>query len=360
MIPLLVLVLIVLVVFHAQAARRLASTSPAPGNAVSLHEIETARVGCVSTEVLALACLVVLLLTTRTAPLWGRLGVASLVVGAIVYPWPAAPTGERATPALLRWLGTLLSPRPRATRNEAPSSGTIDPLDEQVLVRRMLQFAEKESSEVMIPRSEIIAVEKGSGIAALVELLEEHRHSRYPVYEGNIDHVIGYVSVFDLFKIPLDEASFDSVIKPIVIVPQGKRAAELLDELSSRRENCALVIDEFGGTAGLVTSEDLVEPIIGEIMDEHEEEWTAVRRVGRDAFVCDATISRSQLREATGYSLPEGDYETLAGFLLEEFGRIPVKGDTVTRESATFEVVRASRQRIELVQVRLRRSVVHR
>lgn len=357
MIAWLALPVVVLLVLHLQAGRRLLAPRAASGAQAPRNEADAARLAFAGTEVLALALAVALITGMSHVASWGRVITGALVAGALLLAWVPGSVPVRGTPAFVRWLGRLPT---RASRSAAEPSRRADPLDEQALVERVLAFSEKEISEVMIPRSDMIAVEKGSGIASLVSLIEEHRHSRYPVFEGSVDHVVGCVDVLDLLQLSLGENSFESLVKPIVLVPQSKGARDLLDELLARSEACALVVDEFGGTAGFVTVEDLIEEIIGDILDEHEEEWRAIRRTGRDVYVCDATIPIAELREAIGLVLPEGDYETLAGFLLEEFGRIPTKGDSVTRENASFEIVRASRQRIELVQVRLRRPTSRR
>jgi CBS domain containing-hemolysin-like protein len=164
---------------------------------------------------------------------------------------------------------------------------------------------------------------------------------------------VGYVSVFDLPNLPPGVASIETIVRSMPAVPEGKRCTELLDEMVTEGHEFVLVVDEFGGTAGIVTIEDLVEELIGEIWDEHEKEEIMLRRLGRNVYVSQATIPLAELSERLQLELPEGDYETLAGFLLEAFGRIPLRGETVTWGGVTFEVLRADRRRIESVQITL-------
>jgi CBS domain containing-hemolysin-like protein len=173
------------------------------------------------------------------------------------------------------------------------------------------------------------------------------------VYEGILDRVVGRLDVFDLLKLRPGERDFDRIIRPVLIVPEAKRCDDLLAEMMTTGDEFAIVVDEFGGTAGLVTVEDVVERLVGEIWDEHERESVPLKRVGRRVFVAEASITLSELEERVGLELPEGDYETLAGFLLEAFGRIPVRGETISRGGATFEVLTAERRRIGSVKISL-------
>jgi CBS domain containing-hemolysin-like protein len=210
-----------------------------------------------------------------------------------------------------------------------------------------------EISEVIVPRREVVGLAKGSELSKLLELVERYRHSRYPVYEGNLDRVVGRIDVFDLLALRPGERDLGRIIRPVLIVPEGKRCDDLLAEMMRTGDEFAIVVDEFGGTAGLVTVEDVVERLVGEIWDEHERETVPLKRVGRRVFVAAASITLSELEERVGLELPAGDYDTLAGFLLEAFGRIPVRGDTVSSAGVVFEVLTAERRRIGSVKISL-------
>ena len=206
----------------------------------------------------------------------------------------------------------------------------------------------------MVPRGDVVAVDKNMDVSGFTELVEEHRHACYPVIDGDLDRVVGVVNVFDLDPPDGSDHVVSSYAKPASMVPEAKSAGELLDEMSRGDDDFAVVVDEFGGTSGVVTMEDLVEQLVGEIWDEHERVEVRMRRVGKDVYVCEASMPLNEIELRLGVRFPEGDYETIAGYLLERFGRIPVRGDTVSYEGMIFEVLTADRRRIESVQIDLR------
>jgi Mg2+/Co2+ transporter CorC len=354
MVSILVMLLIAVVamIVHRQAAGRMLVVDPDAQERGVLVIAEEARPALVVTEIVAIS-VVILLAGRLPAPgvvTGGVLAVVVLVTGLLV-PTPVAGQRAGATPLIVGALARLGA----RSRETPPGAGVVtpvdDPLDEGLLTRRMLRFQEQEIDEVMVPRSDVVAIERREDVSRLLDLVEEHRHSRYPVFDGDIDHVVGYVNVFDLRRLEPGSPNLDEIVRTVLTVPEGKHCTELLDEMMTEGREFALVVDEFGGTAGIVTIEDLVEELVGEIWDEHEKEEVMLRRVGRSVYVSQATIPLAELSERLDLELPEGDYETLAGFLLEAFGRIPVRGETVTWGEVTFEVLRADRRRIEAVQV---------
>jgi Mg2+/Co2+ transporter CorC len=282
---------------------------------------------------------------------------AVLVVGLLV---PLAVRGD-GNPLLPAWMRGIA----RVWPTGVPSDGSddtvpiavahdVDPFDEHALVERVSRLGETEIAEVMVPRGEVAAVDQQTDIPGFIELVEEHRHSRYPVIDGDLDRVVGVINVFDLQGVDTRGDVISSFARPATMVPEAKSAVELLDEMSRGGEEFALVVDEFGGTSGVVTMEDLVEQLVGEIWDEHERVEVRIRRVGQDVYVSEASMPLNEIELRLGVRFPEGDYETIAGYLLEKFGRIPVRGDTVSYEGMIFEVLTADRRRIESVQIDLR------
>ena len=350
-----------LTIVRRQAAARMLVVDPDTEGGI-LTEAENARPAFVSTEVLLLAVFATLALSVGSGSivLWIVLGALVLTL-TLVLPVPMSRAKPGRTPvavrAFTRVFGRLVHapPEPQVA---TPRPQSLDPLDERVLVDRVLRFGETEITEIMVPRSDMIAIGRDAGVDELLEIVEEHRHSRYPVYVGDEDSITGYVSVFDLLTLDPDATGFAEHVRPVLMVPEGKRGPELLAEMLENGREFAVVVDEYGGTSGVVTTEDLVEEMIGEIWDEHEREAVLVRRIGRDVYVSDAAIPLDELSERIGLVLPEGDYETLAGFLLEQFGRIPTRGDRVSWDGAEFEVLTASRRRIESVQIVVNRKVV--
>jgi Mg2+/Co2+ transporter CorC len=320
---------------HHWAGRRMLVVEKESGPGL-LDLAEEARPALVLSQILAAGLAVVAVGAWPQLGMYGRVVVTGLVlVGGLLVPLRFGSPQRGGVPW---WVRILSWPLSRHTEVAEPRNGgpipSVDPLDERLLVDRMLRFRETEISEVMVPRSDVEAVEREAELRTLLNLIEEYRHSRYPVYETELDHIAGYLTVFDLLRLPPGTSGFQSLVRTALMVPETKPCHELLDEMLTNGHEFAIVVDEFGGTAGIVTGEDLVEELIGEIWDEHERASVRIRRVGLE--------------------LPEGDYETLAGFLLEQFGRIPVRGDTVRWEDTEFEVLTADRRRIESVQVTLR------
>lgn len=344
-------IVLLLMIVHRQAAgRMLVVDTGAPEGGV-LGIAEGARPAVVVADVLAIPLVVFVVARWVTVgPVPGAVLAVIVLITGLLIPIPRAGRATGTTPALVRLLGRL-GPRSRRANVSHEPPAFDDPLDERRLTRRMLRFQEQAIDEVMVPRSDVVAIEKRDDVKRLLDAVEEHRHSRYPVFDADIDHVVGYVTVFDLRKLEPGATSFETIVRSVLTVPEGKRCTELLDEMIEKHHEFALVVDEFGGTAGIVTIEDLVEELVGEIWDEHEEAEIMLRRVGRNVYVSQATIPLSELLDRLQLEIPEGDYETLAGFLLEAFGRIPVRGETVPWGDVEFEVLRADRRRIESVQI---------
>jgi Mg2+/Co2+ transporter CorC len=345
---------------HRQAAARMLLVDPEATEAGILDQAEAARPALVWSEVLIAALFVAVAAHWSDIAILARIGLGALVlVGGLMLPLPRPGSRPGRAPFGVR----LFAPLGGADDNgnghgnghgqPTTSPERVNPLDERVLLGRMLRFRETEITEVMVPRSDVAAIGVDDSIDTLLARLEETRHSRYPVYEGDLDHVVGIITAFDLLRLPPGTPSFRPHVRPAMIVPEGKRCTDLLEEMMQGGRAIALVVDEYGGTAGLVTAEDLVEELVGEIWDEHERESVLLRRVGRQVYVAQAQIPVEELRSRVGLELPEGDYETLAGFLLEEFGRIPVRGDHVAWKGAKFEVLTADRRRIQSVQITL-------
>ncbi len=355
MIETLVALVLLFVLFAArrQAVCHMLLVRPGDSGERLLAAAEEGRPAVVVTEVLSIILVVGWLTHWSGVDMPVRLGIgAVLLVFGLLIAQPSGREEARPTPAWIAWIARVISPvrhkEPAATAREPEKS---DPLDERLLLDRMLRFRQRDIADVMVPRSDIVGIDATSDVAAVLDLIEEHRHSRYPVYEGDLDHVVGMVNVLDLLALPSGSREIGSLIHQVLMVPEGKGCDDLLSEMSVGQQEFAIVVDEFGGTAGLVTSEDLMEELVGEIWDEHEREAVIVRRVGRNVYVAEATVTLAEVAEHLDLQLPEGDYETLAGFLLEEFGRIPVRGDTVTWEGTTFEILTADRRKIGSVKI---------
>ncbi len=271
---------------------------------------------------------------------------------------PAVVAVSGTTLAVLRLFGLSgASPALRFTRQdlqlalaESEEGGSLAPVQGRIL-RRALDFAETPVESAMLPRTRMVAVPLGTTLLQASQVLAEKRLSRLPAYRDDLDHVVGLLHRVDLFRAPRPDLPVDGLLRPVHFVPGTKGCHELLGELQARRQRMAIVLDEYGGTAGLVTVEDLLEELFGEIRSEHEPD-VVLRRPDEFTVIVRGAAKAEELREAIGLVLPDGDYETIAGFLLDRLGRVPRAGESVSLGAYRLEVTSADPRRIDLVAVR--------
>src|ERR1051326_8590882 len=212
---------------------------------------------------------------------------------------------------------------------------------------------EEVTDELMTPRIDVVAFDARRSVEELARMFSESKYSRIPIYTEGIDRITGIVHVKDLFDVVLkhEEKSVSELARPPYFVSQTKKVSELLRELQSEHLQVAVVVDEYGGTAGIITLEDIVEEIVGEIADEHEEEEVAVIDVGGGEYLVSGLLRIDDLGERRDAQLSSDDYETVAGLIFTTLGRIPKVGDTVRKNGYKFVVDRADRRRIYRVRV---------
>jgi CBS domain containing-hemolysin-like protein len=170
------------------------------------------------------------------------------------------------------------------------------------------------------------------------------------VYSENMDNIKGFIHVLDMFKFP---KSINEVRRDILFVPETKKSLELLNELLDKRISIALVVDEFGGTEGIVTTEDIIEEMLGEIRDEYDEDEEICKKIGDNIFVISGRFEVDRLKEEFDINIPEGEYETIAGFIITELGMIPNKKKNYQIGNFNIEIIHSSKQRIELIKLRI-------
>jgi CBS domain containing-hemolysin-like protein len=209
-------------------------------------------------------------------------------------------------------------------------SGTLDTSTAELL-DRSLRFGGRTADEVMTPRVQLESLTVDQTVNDLVEISRRTGFSRFPVYTEDLDDVQGAVHIKQAFTIPRDQRStvkIGSVMRPVPTVPESLPGDSLLNRLRDSRFQLAIVVDEYGGTAGLVTLEDVVEEIIGDVRDEHDErEAPASQRLGADSWMVSGQLRADEIRDVTGFRMPDGDYETIAGLILERLGKIPSPDD---------------------------------
>jgi CBS domain containing-hemolysin-like protein len=230
---------------------------------------------------------------------------------------------------------------------EARLSGVVDD-EEQKIISRVLNLPDTLVREAMVPRTAIKAIKENSKITDIRKFMIETGKTKIPVYKSTIDNITGIVFMYDLFT---DNPSPKEVIKPINYVPENKRCNELLDEFKQKNTSIAIVIDEYGGTAGLVTVEDLVEELLGEIEESTEKSDQPIIRINKTTWKIKASESIDTINEQLSVKIPDGVYETLAGFILAELGRIPETGEKIALKDSSIMVTRASKNRIEEVRL---------
>lgn len=219
-------------------------------------------------------------------------------------------------------------------------SGVLD-LDQAVLLQRTLHFSNHRAVEVMVPRPQVHFLSAANTVADLIEKTRESGHSRFPVYEGTIDTVVGLAHFRDAFAISEDDwdsTTVGEIMSDVTYVPEAAGVDNLLQTLRTNGHQFAIVIDEHGGTTGIVTLEDLAEEIVGELYDEHDRAEAAVTRLP-DRLIIEAGLRPDELESITGLKVPDdGTYETIAGFVVSEVGRVPAVGDIVNLETGELHV----------------------
>ncbi|MBN1560519.1 HlyC/CorC family transporter [candidate division KSB1 bacterium] len=210
------------------------------------------------------------------------------------------------------------------------------------LLARALKFRDRRLWDVMVPRTDIFGVEKDESLEAIREMFSKSGYSRMPVYDGDLDNVLGFLYAKDFFKL----LHVRPALRPAMILPESTRVVEALRTLQQAHKSIAITVDEHGGTAGLVTIEDMVEKLVGAIMDEFDYHQKYVKASGNSTFIVDGKTSVDDLRERFEIKIPEGDYVTIGGLILDTLGRIPQAGDLVDFPTFKLKVLEASETKI--------------
>jgi CBS domain containing-hemolysin-like protein len=242
----------------------------------------------------------------------------------------------------------------QAADNE-PHEGAISEEEGRELLQSVVDFTETLVREVMTPRPDIIAIRSDATLQDLRTLFREEQYSRIPVYRDSLDNVVGILFVKDLVALPPEaEPPLTTLMRSAFLVPESKRVSELLKEMQRRQAQMAIVVDEYGGTAGLVTVEDLLEEIVGEIRDEYDVESETVTDEGNGAFVLSGKVSIDEVADRLGVEIEREGFETLGGYLLSHLGRMPYVGETFDVDDLSVEVLEVERRRITKVRARRR------
>jgi putative hemolysin len=227
--------------------------------------------------------------------------------------------------------------------------------DERRMLQSIVDFGEILAREVMTPRPDIVAIKATETVAALRALFREQQYSRYPVFNENLDNIAGFVLAKDLLLVEeanMDEHLVATLLRPATFVPETKRVSDLLKEFQRKQLQLAIVVDEYGGTGGLVTIEDLLEEIVGEIRDEYDVETEPIVDEGQGVFVVSGKVDVDEIADRLGVDIEREGFGTVGGYLLSHLGRVPGVGETFEIDDLTVEVLEAERRRIHKVRVR--------
>ena len=246
--------------------------------------------------------------------------------------------------------------QPEETASETPAEeGVISEAEGRELLQSIVDFTETVVREVMTPRPDIVAIRADATLQDLRTLFREEQYSRIPVYRDNLDNIIGILFVKDLVALPpTAEPPLTTLMRSAYLVPESKRVSELLKEMQRRQAQMAVVVDEYGGTAGLVTVEDLLEEIVGEIRDEYDVESDTVVEEADGTFVFSGKVGIDEVKDRLGVEIEREGFETLGGYLLSHLGRMPYVGETFEVDDLAVEVLEVERRRITKVRVRKR------
>src|ERR1700761_2618727 len=237
---------------------------------------------------------------------------------------------------------------------EASERGLFDG-DALVMLEGVLAVADMQVRDIMVPRSQMVFVERDEPPEKLIERVIESGHSRFPVIGEDRDQILGILLAKDLLRLQAaadEDFEIREFMRPVIFVPESKRLNVLLKEFRVSHNHLAMVVDEYGGVCGLVTIEDVIEQIVGEIDDEHDvEDDQAIRRESEREFSVRALTPIADFNEYFGTAFSDEEYDTIGGLLMQEFGRLPRRGETIQVGELEFRILRADRRRIDLLRV---------
>ena len=238
--------------------------------------------------------------------------------------------------------------------DEGEEKGTIEQ-EEKLLLNNVFEFNDIIVSEVMTPRIDMYAIDVNSNLNELLDELDEFKYSRIPVYEETIDNIKGVLFIKDILKIlkNKEKAKIKDIMKEAYFVPESKEIDELFREMQKNKQQMAIVIDEYGGTAGLITMEDIIEELVGNIFDEYDDEEMDFQKIDENTYILSGSSTMYDLRKLFDVEIPEGDYETLSGYLLEKLGRIPEENEEtiIEDEKLPYKIEEFEDKRIKYVKV---------
>lgn len=238
--------------------------------------------------------------------------------------------------------------------NQGEEKGSIEE-NEKELINNVFEFNDIIASEIMTYRTDIYAIEMNEDIYGILDEIDEYKYSRIPVYEGTIDDIKGILFLKDILKLVSTRKEFKiaDIMREAYFVPESKPIDEIFEELQANKMQMAIVVDEYGGTAGLLTMEDILEELVGNIFDEYDDVEVEYKRLDDNTYLIDGSVSLYEMKKILDIELPEGDYETLSGYLIEKLGRLPEEDEhpVIEDEHLTYKIEEYEDRRIKWVKV---------
>ena len=238
--------------------------------------------------------------------------------------------------------------------DEGAEKGVIS-ADEGEMIQSLIEFGDIVAREIMIPRTDMVAISRDSTLREVIQLFIQYGHSRLPVYQKDIDDIIGVLHIKDLlayWESPADTVLPEENMRRPYFIPEGKKVTELLTELRARKIHMTIVLDEYGGTAGLVTLEDIIEEIVGEIHDEYDDEDRKIIRISGDTILVDARLNLEDLADYLNIELPEGNYDSVGGFIIDLTGKVPQEDEQIKYQDLLMIIRSADDRRIGQIEIK--------
>ena len=238
--------------------------------------------------------------------------------------------------------------------NQGEEKGAIEEAERE-LINNVFDFNDIVASEIMTHRTDMYAIEIEEDLYEILDEMDEYKYSRIPVYEETIDNIKGILFLKDILKLVSQNKKIKvkDIVKEAYFVPESKPIDEIFKELQTNKKQMAIVVDEYGGTAGLLTMEDILEELVGNIFDEYDDVEVEYKKIDDNTYLVEGSVSLYELKKIIGIEIPEGDYETLSGYLIEKLGRFPEENEhpVLEDERLTYRIEEYEDKRIQWVKI---------
>lgn len=233
-------------------------------------------------------------------------------------------------------------------------SGNIEELKEydKKIIKRIFDFRDKTAKDIMIPLINVVAVDEKASVKTARQILVESNYSRIPVYKDRIDNISGIAFAFDIYNMENMDKVISDIAKPVLFIPETLKISSIMIKMQKSHQQMVIVVDEYGGASGIVTFEDILEEIVGEIRDETDEEEPMYKKIGKNTYLINARLTLDELSELFNLKIerhPEADYETVSGLIMDRLGRIPVPGEKFTIDNLTFTITQSTSKSLKEV-----------